>query len=68
MISTTPMGFYTNGVPGTLQFVGDFYGESEIIGYAYDYEQATEHRTKPRLRAARRVRQCSDLPGGVCAK
>jgi amidase len=65
---TVPMGFYSNGVPGTLQFVGSFYGEAEIIGYAYDYEQATMHRTKPRLRAARRVRECSDLPGGVCAK
>jgi len=65
---TVPMGFYSNGVPGTLQFVGDFYGEAEIIGYAYDYEQATMHRTEPRLRAARRVRECSDLPGGVCAK
>jgi amidase len=65
---TVPMGFYSNGVPGTLQFVGDFYGEAEIIGYAYDYEQATMHRMSPRLRAARRLRECSDLPGGRCAK
>jgi amidase len=65
---TVPMGFYSNGVPGTLQFVGDFYGEAEIIGLAYDYEQATVHRMKPRLRAARRLRECPDLPGGRCAK
>ena len=65
---TVPMGFYSNGVPGTLQFVGDFYGEAEIIGFAYDYEQATLHRMKPRLRAARRQRECPDLPGGRCAK
>jgi amidase len=65
---TVPMGFYANGVPATMQFVGDFYGEGEIIGYAYDYEQATLHRTKPKLRAARRLRECKDLPGGKCAK
>ncbi len=65
---TVPMGFYPNGVPGTLQFIGSFYGEGEILGYAYDYEQATKHRTKPRLRAARRVRECPELPGGKCAK
>jgi hypothetical protein len=35
---------------------------------AYDYEQATVHRMKPRLRAARRLRECPDLPGGRCAK
>jgi Asp-tRNA(Asn)/Glu-tRNA(Gln) amidotransferase A subunit family amidase len=58
----------SNGAPGTLQFGGDFYGEAEIIGYAYDYEQATMHRMSPRLRAARRLRECSDLPGGRCAK
>lgn len=65
---TVPMGHYENGVPGTLQFIGSFYGEAEIIGYAYDYEQATLHRTKPKLRAARRVRECKELPNGKCAK
>jgi amidase len=65
---TVPMGHYENGVPGTLQFIGRFYGEAEIIGYAYDYEQATLHRTKPRLRAARRIRECKELKNGKCAK
>ncbi|MCW5891349.1 MAG: amidase [bacterium] len=65
---TVPMGFYPNGVPGTLQFIGSFYGEGEIIGYAYDYEQATLHRTKPKLRAARRIRECKGLKNGKCAK
>jgi hypothetical protein len=41
---------------------------AEIIGYAYDYEQETMHRMQPRLRAARRLRECPDLPGGRCAK
>ncbi len=64
---TVPMGFYENGVPGTLQFIGDFYGEAEIIGYAYDYEQATLFRTAPKLRRARRIRECPEGPNGRCA-
>jgi amidase len=65
---TVPMGFYSNGVPATLQFVGSFYGEAEIIGYGYDYEQATLYRAKPKLRAGRRLRECPGLPNGKCAK
>jgi len=63
---TVPMGFYDNGVPGTLQFIGDFYGEAEIIGYAYDYEQATMFREAPKMRKARRIRECPDGPNGRC--
>ena len=65
---TVPAGFYFNNVPGTIQFIGSFYGEGEIIGYAYDYEQATAYRMGPRLRAARRIRECADLAGGRCDK
>lgn len=65
---TVPMGFYSNGAPATMQFLGSFYGEAEIIGYGYDYEQATLHRAKPKLRAGRRLRECPGLPNGKCAK
>jgi Asp-tRNA(Asn)/Glu-tRNA(Gln) amidotransferase A subunit family amidase len=65
---TVPMGFYSNGVPATLQFLGSFYGEAEIIGYGYVYEQATLYRAKPKLRAGRRLRECRGLPNGKCAK
>ena len=46
----------------------DAHLEGDIIGYAYHYEQATLRRMAPRLRAARRVRECPDVPGGFCAK
>jgi Asp-tRNA(Asn)/Glu-tRNA(Gln) amidotransferase A subunit family amidase len=29
---TVPAGFYLNGVPGTIQFVGSFYGEARSSG------------------------------------
>ncbi len=39
-----PMGFGSQGLPMTLSFFGRPYDEGKIIGYAYDYEQATLHR------------------------
>ena len=36
-----PMGFGTQGLPMTLGFLGRPYNEGMLIGYAYDYEQAT---------------------------
>ena len=44
-----PMGFGTQGLPMTISFLGRPYDEGKLIGYAYDYEQATMHRRPPPL-------------------
>lgn len=46
---TVPMGYSEEGIPLSLEFMGNHYGEGEIIGYAYDYEQATMLRRSPTL-------------------
>ncbi|KAB8333414.1 amidase [Scytonema tolypothrichoides VB-61278] len=46
---TVPMGFSPEGSPLSLQFLGNYFGEAEIIGYAYDYELATKFRRPPVL-------------------
>lgn len=38
---TVPMGYSEEGIPMSLEFLGNYYGEAEILGYAYDYEAAT---------------------------
>jgi amidase len=38
------MGFGSQGLPMTLSFMGRPYEEGKIIGYAYDYEQASQLR------------------------
>ncbi len=44
-----PMGFGTQGLPMTISFLGRPYDEGKLIGYAYDYEQATTLRRPPPL-------------------
>lgn len=44
-----PAGYYENGSPFSLAFFGDMWSEAELIGMAYDYEQATEYRVAPEL-------------------
>ena len=39
-----PMGFGANGMPAGFTFMGRPYDEGKLIGYAYDYEQATKLR------------------------
>jgi amidase len=39
-----PMGFGTQGLPMGIAFMGRPYEDGRIIGYAYDYEQATKLR------------------------
>ena len=46
---SVPMGFSEEGIPMSLEFMGNYFGESEIISYAYDYEQATMLRRSPTL-------------------
>lgn len=44
-----PMGFGSQGLPMTISILGKPYDEGLIIGYAYDYEQATKLRAPPKL-------------------
>jgi amidase len=46
---TVPMGYSREGIPMSLEFMGNYFGESEILGYAFDYEQATRFRLAPGL-------------------
>ena len=44
---TVPMGYSHNVLPAGLQIVGRPYSEGLLFGYAYAYEQATQHRKAP---------------------
>jgi amidase len=44
-----PMGFGTLGLPMGLGILGRPYDDGRILGYAYAYEQATQHRRPPAL-------------------
>jgi Asp-tRNA(Asn)/Glu-tRNA(Gln) amidotransferase A subunit family amidase len=46
---TVPAGEYENGAPFALIFVGKMWSETDLLGFAYDYEQATKHRIVPML-------------------
>ncbi|PSB15717.1 hypothetical protein C7B76_13115 [filamentous cyanobacterium CCP2] len=46
-VVTVPMGYTKGNAPASLSFMGDYYGEAEILGYAYDFEQATKYRVAP---------------------
>jgi amidase len=48
---TVPAG-YTRGLPVGLSFVGTAYSEAALIGMAYAYEQATQHRRAPTFPAS----------------
>ena len=42
-----PSGFLGEGLPQGLQILGRAWEERKIIGYAFAYEQATNHRRSP---------------------
>jgi len=44
---SVPAGYLGEGLPQGLQFLGRAWDEAKIIGYAYSYEQATQHRRPP---------------------
>lgn len=44
-----PAGYYKSGTPFSLAFFGKAWSEAELLGMAYDYEQATHHRKAPVL-------------------
>jgi amidase len=39
-----PMGFGSQGLPMTISFMGRPYSEGQLLGYAYDYERASQLR------------------------
>ena len=49
-VVTVPFGYYADGTPFVLAFIGDLWTEAALLGYAYDLEQATKARVPPQLR------------------
>jgi len=45
---TVPMGYSHGNLPAGLQILGRPYSEGLLFGFAYAYEQATQHRVPPR--------------------
>lgn len=45
---TVPAG-YVEGLPVGITFIGDRWAEPELLGFAYDYEQATQVRVPPQF-------------------
>lgn len=46
---TVPAGYYQNGSPFALVFMGEMWSEAKLLGFSYAYEQATKHRVAPML-------------------
>ncbi|MGW9478190.1 amidase [Saccharomonospora azurea] len=44
---SVPAGFTADGLPVGVELLGAPFSEPALLGYAYDYEQATRHRTPP---------------------
>ena len=42
-----PAGYTADGLPVSLEFAGQPFSEAQLLGLAYDYEQATQHRMAP---------------------
>lgn len=43
-----PAGMTKNGLPVTISFLGTSFTEAKLLGYGYDFEQATHARTLPK--------------------
>jgi len=43
-----PAGMTADGLPVTISFFGPAYSEAKLIGYGYDFEQATKARALPK--------------------
>jgi Asp-tRNA(Asn)/Glu-tRNA(Gln) amidotransferase A subunit family amidase len=48
-VVTLPFGYYEDGTPFVLAFIGDIWTEPELLAYAYDLEQAVSGRVPPHL-------------------
>ncbi len=46
---TVPGGYYKNGAPFSLIFIGRQWSEATLLRIAYAYEQSTKHRVAPTL-------------------
>lgn len=49
---TVPYGYFEDGTPFVLAFIGDMWSEAELLRFAYALEQATLSRRPPVLEAA----------------
>ena len=48
-VVTLPVGWYADGMPFVVAFIGDLRSEAALLGWAYDLEQATRARAAPAL-------------------
>jgi amidase len=46
---SVPMGYFSDGTPMGIQFLGELLSEQKLLSFAYDYEQATMFRMAPDL-------------------
>lgn len=46
---TVPFDYYDDGTPFVLALIGDMWSESDLLSYAYAFEQATAGRSPPTL-------------------
>ncbi len=47
---TVPAGFTPEGLPAGIELLGRAWSDAALLGYAFDYEQATRHRRPPPLK------------------
>lgn len=48
-VITVPFGYFEDGLPFVVAFVGDMWTEGELLGYAHAFEQTTAGRRPPVL-------------------
>ena len=48
-VVTVPVGYYADGMPFVVAFIGDLWTEGDLLGFAYDLEQVTRARAAPTL-------------------
>jgi Asp-tRNA(Asn)/Glu-tRNA(Gln) amidotransferase A subunit family amidase len=51
-VVTLPYAFYADGTPFAVSWIGDLWTEADLLGYAYELEQATRARRAPTLSTA----------------
>jgi amidase len=44
-----PAGMTKDGLPVTISFIGTAFSEPKLLGYGYDFEQATKGLTVPKM-------------------
>src|SRR5258706_4899448 len=59
-----PGGYYADGTPFSVAFLGDQWSKASLLSYAYDFEDATHYRTAPVL-AVPEPGTCSMMCVGV---